>query len=169
MINQGFTNVIGTATVFPKEKIIVNRERATGAYDTVSYFFAKFFAELPVNIIPGIIFGCIVYWIVGLSSSRFGYFLLILMLQVITAIALGLAVSALSPSEDMATGIAIPCMIIPLLFGGFYSKFYKINQISFSQTSNFIYFQIVNLDSLPIVANWIPYASFLRWAFQVLS
>lgn len=27
---------------------------------------------------------------------------------------------------------------------------------------------LVNLDSLPIVANWVPYASFLRWAYQAL-
>jgi hypothetical protein len=77
---------------------------------------------MPINVIPSIIFGTIIYWIVGLSHTRFGYFLLIVLLEVITAIALGLAVSALSPNVDVASGIAIPCTIIPLLFAGFYSK-----------------------------------------------
>lgn len=27
---------------------------------------------------------------------------------------------------------------------------------------------LVNLDSLPVVADWVPYASFIRWAFQAL-
>jgi hypothetical protein len=38
-------------------------------------------------------------------------------------------------------------MVIGILFGGFY----------------------INIDSLPIVANWIPYFSIFRWTFQVSS
>jgi ABC-type multidrug transport system ATPase subunit/ABC-type multidrug transport system permease subunit len=146
VLNQAFNNAIGVASTFPKEKIIVNRERSAGAYDTLSYFFAKFLAEMPINVIPGIVFGTLIYWIVGLNRVRYGYFLLILLLEVVTAIALGLAVSAASPNADFASAIVIPIVIIPLIFGGFY----------------------INLDSLPIVANWVPYASFLRWAFQAL-
>lgn len=100
------------------------RERSAGAYDTLSYFFAKFLAEMPINVIPGIIFGTLIYWIVGLNKVRYGYFLLILLLEVVTAIALGLAVSAASPNADLANAFVIPIVIIPLIFGGFYSKHY---------------------------------------------
>jgi hypothetical protein len=110
------------------------RERATGAYDTVSYFFAKFFAELPINLIPGLIFGTILYWIVDLNNDRFGEFIGILLLEIVTAISLGLAVSAVSPNPEIATAIAIPCMIIPLLFGGFYSKFAWAYQTVFTRS-----------------------------------
>lgn len=72
--------------------------------------------------IPGLIFGTILYWIVDLNNDRFGEFIGILLLEIVTAISLGLAVSAVSPNPEIATAIAIPCMIIPLLFGGFYSK-----------------------------------------------
>jgi ABC-type multidrug transport system permease subunit len=48
------------------------RERACKAYDTFSYFIAKFFVELPVNVIPSLIFSVIVYWIVGLNPHRYG-------------------------------------------------------------------------------------------------
>lgn len=77
---------------------------------------------MPLNLFPGFIFGTIIYWIVDLNNARYGYFILILLLEIVTAIALGLAVSAVSPNPDVATGIAIPCVIIPLLFAGFYSK-----------------------------------------------
>ena len=78
---------------------------------------------MPLNVIPSVIFSCILYWIVGLNKHTFGYYLLIVLLEVITAIALGLAVSAFAPNTDAANGMAIPCMIIPLIFAGFYSKF----------------------------------------------
>lgn len=38
----------------------------------MSYFFSKFVAELPLNVIPSIIYGSIVYWIGNLNPSAFG-------------------------------------------------------------------------------------------------
>ncbi len=88
----------------------------------MSYFGAKFFAEMPVNVLPSFIFGCIIYWIVGLNRNRFGLFILILMLEIVTGISLGLAVSAISPNVEVAAAIGIPLTIVALIFGGFYSK-----------------------------------------------
>jgi len=144
VINQAFNGVMGVLNTFPKEKLIVNRERSNNAYDTLSYFCAKFFAELPLNLVPCLIFGCIVYWLVGLNPDRFGEFLLILMFQVVTAISLGLAISAFCPTPEAAMTLGVPMVIIPLIFGGFY----------------------INIKTLPIVANWLPYVSFLKWAFE---
>lgn len=45
-INMGFSGVSGVLNTFPKEKIIVNRERATGAYDCLTYFTAKYIVEV---------------------------------------------------------------------------------------------------------------------------
>jgi len=122
VINQAFNGVMGVLNTFPKEKLIVNRERANNAYDTLSYFSAKFLAELPLNVVPCLVFGCIIYWLVGLNADRFGLFLLILMLEVVTGIALGLAISAFSPTPEAAMTLGVPLVIIPLLFGGFYSE-----------------------------------------------
>ena len=146
-INQGFNGLIGVLTTFPKEKSIVNRERAGRAYDTASYFFAKLFVEIPLNVLPSIIFSCIIYWMVGLNPDRFGEFIGISMLVTITAIALGLAVSAAVPTVEAANAVGPPLMVIGILFGGFY----------------------IDIDSLPPVANWIPYFSFLRWSFQAYA
>lgn len=41
-INTGFTSINSVLNTFPREKIIVNRERSGRAYNTFSYFVAKF-------------------------------------------------------------------------------------------------------------------------------
>jgi ABC-type multidrug transport system permease subunit len=56
---------------------------------------AKFLAELPFNVGAPVLFGCIVYWAVGLNpaASRFGLFLLIIVIQALSATGLGLLIS----------------------------------------------------------------------------
>jgi ABC-type multidrug transport system permease subunit len=61
VINQVFNNVNGVLDSFPSEKLIVSRERSGRAYNSLSYFCAKVIVELPLNILPSIVFGCIVY------------------------------------------------------------------------------------------------------------
>ena len=53
--------------------ILPRRERANKAYDTVTYFFAKLLAELPLNLVPPIFFGLIIYNIPGLDPDRYGH------------------------------------------------------------------------------------------------
>jgi energy-coupling factor transporter ATP-binding protein EcfA2 len=61
-IQVAFNNLVGVLNTFPREKIIVNRERSNRAYDTFSYFFAKFIVEIPLNALPALLYCCIVYW-----------------------------------------------------------------------------------------------------------
>ena len=49
-------------------------------------------------------------------------FLLILLLEVVTALSLGMLVSAASATPELALAIGIPLTIISFVFGGFYSK-----------------------------------------------
>lgn len=147
-INQGFNALMAVLNVFPKEKLIVSRERSANAYDTLSYFVAKFICELPLNVLPCLIFGTVIYWVVGLNPAegRYGIFVAILMLEAACAVALGLAVSACAPSVEAAVNFGPLTLIVSLLFGGFF----------------------INLGSLPPVAEWIPNLSFLRWCFGSL-
>ncbi len=118
-INVAFNNLIGVLNTFPKEKLIVNRERASRAYDTFSYFFAKVIVEIPLNVIPAIVYACIVYWIVGLRPGGFGYFILIVMLEAVISISLGLGISAAAPTVEAANAFGPILMIIGILFGGY--------------------------------------------------
>jgi len=145
-INTAFNSIQAVLNSFPREKLIVNRERSGRAYNTLSYFVAKFGVEIPLTIFPSVIFACILFWLVGLNKTTFGYFILILNLLTLTTVALGMMASAIAPNVEAASAIGTPLIIIAILFGGFY----------------------ITIDSLPIVANWIPYMSFLRWGFQAL-
>ncbi len=147
-INQSFNGLISVLNTFPKEKVIVNREISSNAYKLNSYFLSKFFVELPINILPPLVFSLILYWIVGLNpaADRVFIFMLLIMQTSITAIAMGLAVSAGSATVESAGAVGPPLMIVCLLFGGFY----------------------INVDSLPQVLNLLPYVSFVKWAFQSL-
>lgn len=145
-INLAFSTLIGVTNTFPKEKNVVNRERTANAYTTLPYLASKFLIEIPLTILPGLVYGCVVYWIVGLNPKTFGFFLLILMFETLVATALGLGVSSMANSVEGANAIAPPFLVIGILFGGYY----------------------INIKSLPIVANWIPYISLFRWTFQAL-
>lgn len=146
VLNQAFNVTSSVYNTFPKEKMVTNRERAGNAYNTLVYFLSKYVAELPLNVLPSLLFGTIVYWMAGLNPDRFGPFFGILLLEVACAIALGLSVSAAAPTVEAASAIGIPFVIVPLLFGGFY----------------------INLDSLNSGVDLVPYISFIKWAFQAM-
>ena len=68
------------------------------------------------------------------------------MLTNFASIMLGLAISANAPDADAATEMGIPTLIFSILFGGFY----------------------ISINSLPIVADWIPSITIFRWAYQAM-
>ncbi len=66
--------------------------------------------------------GVIVYWIVGLnpSAKAFFIFVAILILEGLSAQALGVAISASCDSEKSAMALAPAVTVVLMLFGGFY-------------------------------------------------
>ena len=60
-INQTFNSTLAVFNTFPKEKVIVDRERDDKAYNSLSYYAAKWFMEMPLNLVPPFTFSCIVY------------------------------------------------------------------------------------------------------------
>jgi ABC-type multidrug transport system permease subunit len=83
---------------------------------------------------------------IGLKKRSFGPFISILLLANFVALSLGLAVSALASTNELAITIGIPCVTLGVFFGGFY----------------------INVNSLPIIANWMPYISYYKWGFEAL-
>lgn len=88
-----------------------------------------------------------IYWSTGLhpAADRYFIFCAIIILTTLNATSLGVLISAVSPTSQVASAIGPPVLIIFLLYGGFY----------------------INASSLPIGSVWVRNLSLVYWGFQV--
>uniref|UniRef100_A0A803LJI6 ABC transporter domain-containing protein n=1 Tax=Chenopodium quinoa TaxID=63459 RepID=A0A803LJI6_CHEQI len=147
-INTAMAALTKTVGVFPKERAIVDRERAKGSYSLGPYLLSKLLAEIPVGAAFPLLFGSVLYPMARLhpTLSRFGKFCGIVTVESFAASAMGLTVGAMVPSTEAAMAVGPSLMTVFIVFGGYY----------------------VNADNTPIIFRWIPRASLIRWAFQGL-
>ncbi|XP_042462143.1 ABC transporter G family member 7-like [Zingiber officinale] len=147
-INTAMAALTKTVGVFPKERAIVDRERAKGSYDLGPYLLSKLLAEVPIGAAFPLIFGSILYPMARLhpTLSRFAKFCGIVTMESFAASAMGLTVGAMVPSTEAAMAVGPSLMTVFIVFGGYY----------------------VNAENTPLVFRWIPRASLIRWAFQGL-
>ncbi|TMW93946.1 hypothetical protein EJD97_010967 [Solanum chilense] len=148
-INTAMAALTKTVGVFPKERAIVDRERAKGSYALGPYLLSKLIAEIPVGAAFPLLFGGILYPMARLhpTISRFGKFCGIVTVESFAASAMGLTVGATVPTTEAALALGPSLMTVFIVFGGYY----------------------VNSDNTPIIFQWIPRVSLIRWAFQGLS
>jgi ABC-type multidrug transport system ATPase subunit/ABC-type multidrug transport system permease subunit len=149
IINQGVVACFTVINVFPEERVIMLRERASGTYSTLPYFLAKSLSELPLQTIFPLLYGMIVYWMIGLQNDfvKWVHFMLITELSSASATSLGFAVSAWSKTSLAACIITPFILEVWRLFGGFYSIGNRMNG---------------SID-------WINYISYIRWGFDGLA
>ncbi|KAL9251861.1 ABC transporter G family member 7-like protein [Drosera capensis] len=97
-INTAMAALTKTVGVFPKERAIVDRERAKGSYALGPYLLSKLLAEIPVSAAFPLIFGAILYPMARLhpSLSRSGNFCGIISVEYFAASAMGLTVGAMA-------------------------------------------------------------------------
>ncbi|XP_024021590.1 ABC transporter G family member 7 [Morus notabilis] len=148
VINTAMAALTKTVGVFPKERAIVDRERAKGSYKLGPYLLSKLLAEIPVGAAFPLMFGAVLYPMARLhpTLSRFGKFCGIVTVESFAASAMGLTVGAMVPSTEAAMAVGPSLMTVFLVFGGYY----------------------VNAENTPIVFRWIPRVSLIRWAFEGL-
>lgn len=72
-INTAMAALTKTVGVFPKERAIVDRERAKGSYALGPYLLSKLTAEIPVGAAFPLMFGAVLYPMASLhpTLSRF--------------------------------------------------------------------------------------------------
>ncbi|XP_016509281.2 ABC transporter G family member 7 isoform X1 [Nicotiana tabacum] len=147
-INTAMAALTKTVGVFPKERAIVDRERAKGSYALGPYLLSKLIAEIPVGAAFPLLFGSILYPMARLhpTISRFGKFCGIVTMESFAASAMGLTVGAMVPTTEAALALGPSLMTVFIVFGGSY----------------------VNSENTPIIFRWIPRVSLIRWAFQGL-
>eukprot|EP00177_Eucheuma_denticulatum_P001468 GFKZ01002636.1.p1 GENE.GFKZ01002636.1~~GFKZ01002636.1.p1 ORF type:complete len:690 (+),score=80.33 GFKZ01002636.1:234-2303(+) len=147
-INTAMTVIVKTLNVFPREGVLVNRERARGSYSILQYFVSKLIAEMPVSAFYPLIFSVTVYPMVQLSGGirKIMTFLGIITLESFTAAAYGLAIGALVPSTEAALAIGPSTFVLQIVFGGLF----------------------VTEDGVPGWATWIPRISLIKHAYEGL-
>ncbi|CDF41434.1 unnamed protein product, partial [Chondrus crispus] len=147
-INSAMTALVKTLNVFPRESVIVNRERARGSYSVLQYFVSKLIAEMPVSAFFPLVFSCTVYPMVGLSGglNRILRFLGIITLESFTAASYGLVIGALVPSTEAALAVGPSSFVLQIVFGGLY----------------------ITDENVPAWASWIPRVSLIKHAYEAL-
>jgi ABC-type multidrug transport system permease subunit len=79
---------------FPREKSIVMSERSKNMYSVMPYFTAKVLSELPLNLFNSMVFGSLLYPLVGLQGTirKFRNFLSIGAMHSLTSQSLGMLI-----------------------------------------------------------------------------
>ncbi|KAI0044158.1 hypothetical protein FA95DRAFT_1608776 [Auriscalpium vulgare] len=136
--------------LFANERILFMRERANGYYSSFTYFASKIlFDILPLRVVPPLLFGGIVYGLVGLvpTVSSFWKFLLTLVLFNLTTASVILLISIACANTSVASLIGTLVMLFNLLFTGL----------------------LINRNKIEPWLQWLHTVSFFHAAFEALA
>jgi len=138
-----------TINAFPKERVLVLRERAAGTYHSSAYFLAKNIADSIGQIVAPIVFSVIVYFLIGLqmNAAKFFIFTIFMVMTSLSATSLALMVSTLAKTTDMSVTILPLILEITRLFGGFF----------------------LSPKNLPPYFAWLDALSYVKYAYTAIS
>eukprot|EP00040_Diaphanoeca_grandis_P017084 m.88643 g.88643 ORF g.88643 m.88643 type:complete len:679 (-) comp26219_c3_seq1:113-2149(-) len=147
-LNNAFMALQAIVMLFHFEKPVFNRERNAGCYRVSSYYMAKSMSEIPLAVLPILLYTVIFYWMCSMQNNAEAFFKTVfaLVMAVITAQSFGLAISTAAPNLRVAQILAPMCTIILMLFGGFY----------------------VGVDQIPVWLSWLEAFSFMQYIYSAL-
>jgi len=148
-MNQGFGSVIGISQVIPRQLKVVSRERAAKLYDVLPFYVANFVCTVPLELLPQVVFGAVLYTLTGLRPgwNHMLTYVGVLVLENFAGIAVGMTLSSSFTSVEQAPQVAPMVVILFLMFSGF----------------------LLNQDSIPKLLSPLKHISFIRYAFQALA
>ncbi|KAB5594904.1 ATP-dependent permease [Ceratobasidium theobromae] len=136
--------------IFANERLLFMRERSNGYYSTFTYFSSKvLFDILPLRVVPPLVFGGLVYGLVGLvpELATFWKFMLTLVLFNLTTASVVMLISVVFAQTSVASLVGTLVMLFNLLFTGL----------------------LINRDSIPQALEWLYYVSFFHAGFEALA
>lgn len=121
LLNASWIPALTAAFVFPAERPLFNRERAGGFYKVLPYYLATTLSDAPLQILFVVLDSAISYWMLALNPSfeAFVIFTVVILLALIVTQSMALAMSALSPTADVANLVAGLVLMLFMAFGGF--------------------------------------------------
>ena len=147
-MNVSFNAIQNVILIFPDERPVFLREVNNNMYKVGPYFWAKIISEMPFSIVTPSIFGCIVYFSVGLNNNVGNFFLFLLTLILIYNASSGYSLIISSSFSDKQLAVTLtPVLIIPfMLFAGFF----------------------VASSSIPVFLKEFEYLSIFKYGYQAL-
>ena len=143
--------MIKTLQLFKKERPVIARELAGKQYSSLEYLLAKSATELPMDALVSSTFAWVLHTQCNLNSDL-GSFVRTLSMLGCASSSLGLAVSALSPSADIALAIGPAIMVVYVIMG----------------TIGPVKLQKGKKDHLPAYLKFVRYASPIRSACEAI-
>ncbi|PPD70092.1 hypothetical protein GOBAR_DD33023 [Gossypium barbadense] len=118
----GFYPLFQAIFTFPRERMMLEKERSSGTYRLSSYFISRITADLPMELILPTVFITITYWMAGLKPTATNFFhtLFVLLFSVLVSQGLGLALGAMVMDLKSATILGSVIMLTFFLAGGYY-------------------------------------------------
>jgi len=121
-----FNALFDVLMIFPSERTVINKERASGTYRLSSYYLAKTLSELPLAMIHPTISILIFYWLAGMNgytvATAFIGSWLVLLISALSAQSMGLAISTATMNFEQGLVVAVLMTLSFMLLGGFYVK-----------------------------------------------
>eukprot|EP00127_Corallochytrium_limacisporum_P001713 Clim_evm50s77 gene=Clim_evmTU50s77 len=142
----GFQPMFQAISVFPSERSVLRKERASRSYRLSAYFIAKSVSEIPLTFVLPTMFLIIVYFMANLQrdAGKFFSFLFTLLLSSISAQSIGLFFGAAVPNFKRSFVVASVFMLSTMLVAGFY------------------------INNVPSYISWLGYLSFVKYTYSLL-
>ncbi|XP_030522503.1 ABC transporter G family member 9 [Rhodamnia argentea] len=142
----GFFPLFNAIFTFPRERMMLEKERSSGMYRLSSYFLSRIVGDLPMELILPSAFVIITYWMAGMKPTLANFLctLFVLLYSVLVAQGLGLAIGATVMDQQSATILGSVLMLAFLLAGGYY------------------------VQNVPPFIGWIKYLSVSHYTYKLL-
>ncbi|KAL1552517.1 transcription factor [Salvia divinorum] len=103
------------------ERTVFYRERAAGMYSALPYAFSQFLIEIPYVFVQSLIYGLIVYSMMGFdwTAEKFFWFLFFFFMSLLNFVLYGMMTVAVTPNHNVASIISSFFYGIWNLFSGF--------------------------------------------------
>ncbi|KAL4512260.1 hypothetical protein ABPG72_005262 [Tetrahymena utriculariae] len=125
MMNNFMNAMMGIIISYPSERLVFLKEENCKMYTPLAYFLGKFITEFFMNLLLPLLYGSIIYYMVGYSTqeeSQFWIYIATLVLLSFCGSGVGLTIGVMF--QDVRTSTAItPAFVLPLiLFCGMFKQ-----------------------------------------------
>lgn len=144
-----FSVMMPQVPVFALDRAVIRRERYASTYRVALAYMARLISILPYLVIINTIFCFIIYYIAGLRTDGFQYFIIFwatIMALVYASLCLGLLIAGSVKTVQMGQIVGPMVMVVLLIFAG----------------------NLVNSRSITWILRWIQYTSIAFYGYEAL-